>query len=235
MSVNLHQELIKARRKSQQENEILSAVFEILQQHESARERILENLQSANAGDGNYFIFDHLETDRIFNVDQIEKIAVDYRLRFLESHRFKNGFPEEVFTEIKRLEKLHNTTLKNFMVMAPTNAFKLDNYDDPLLFASIGNDYYYMVHKWGTEFSKLRKWKVLPFKSLGWFTFASLVVSFLLTLIFPLGRLAIGIPLAKVIIFLFLFKGIIGLGMYAFFMTCRKFNDGMWNSEFYNN
>ncbi len=235
MAVNLHKELIKTRKKSNDESKILAAVFQILHQHETDRENILASLSAENAGDGNDFVFDHLETDKIFHIDQIQKTAIDYRLRFLESHRFKNGFPEEVIVEIKKLETIHGTKLTNFMVMAPTNAFKLDNYDDPLLFASIGNDYYYLVHKWGKEFSNLRKFEVLPFKNLGWFTFFSLVVSIFLTAILPLSRLAVNVPMAKFIIFLFVFKSVIAVGLYGFFMGGRKFSDGMWNSRFYNN
>ena len=43
--------------------------------------------------------------------------------------------------------------------MAPSKLFELENYDDPLLFASLGDGYYYLIHKWGNDLSFLEKYQ----------------------------------------------------------------------------
>ena len=35
--------------------------------------------------------------------------------------------------------------------MAPSALFRLEKTDDPLLFVPLGNNYYYLVHKWGND------------------------------------------------------------------------------------
>ena len=99
-------------------------------------------------------MFDLLETDKIFHIDQIKKLAINFRLRFLDSHLFKNQIPDEAITKIRVLEKNHKTTLQGFKIIAPSKTFQLENYDDPLLFAPIGNNYYYLIHKWGNDLSR---------------------------------------------------------------------------------
>ena len=48
--------------------------------------------------------------------------------------------------------------------MAPSKLFKLKNADDPLLFASLGSDYFYLIDKWGNDLSYFRKISMWPFK-----------------------------------------------------------------------
>ena len=42
-------------------------------------------------------------------------------------------------------------------MMAPSKLFELENYDDPLMFVNLGNNYYYLIHKWGNDMSFFRK------------------------------------------------------------------------------
>ena len=96
----------------------------------------------------NQFDFDQLETNRIFHRDAIKKICIDYRLRFLNLSYFKSDVPVEAIERIKALEKSHKTEVKHMKIVAPSKLFRLKNADDPLLFVPIGNDYYYLIHKW---------------------------------------------------------------------------------------
>lgn len=232
MGTHLKQELLAARKIS--EEKVLLEVASILAAHEQHRSAILDSLHGEDPDDVNGFDFDLLEADRIFSLESIKKVCVDYRLRFLESTRFKNQFPEEALAEIRKLENEHGTRLGNFKIMAPTDAFKLDNYDDPLLFVPIGNDYFYLVHQWGNEINAWRKWKVLPFRNLGWFTVFCVLLSLVLTWMIPLNQLGKQVHMASVIVFLFLFKSVFAVAMYGFFMRGRSFSSSMWNSRFYN-
>ena len=105
----------------------------------------------------NKFTFDLLDTDKIYHIDQIKEICIDYRLRFLDSKFFKGEIPQEGISRIKALEKAHNIEIKGFKIIAPSKLFRLEDKDDPLLFAPIGNQYFYLIHRWGNDLHPLRK------------------------------------------------------------------------------
>src|SRR6056300_1748243 len=81
----------------------------------------------------NRFSIDLLKTENIFHIDQIKKVCIDYRLRFLDLAYFKGTLPESAEREIERLEKEHQTQLGDFKLMAPSVLFRLEKTDDPLL------------------------------------------------------------------------------------------------------
>jgi len=119
----------------------------------------------------NNFDFDLIESHRIYHLDQIREVCIDYRLRFLDIKYFKNDLPESAYQAINKIETDHGTVLTEFKIMAPSALFKLERKDDPLLFVSMGNNYYYLVHKWGNDLHPLRKLLMWPFKYLESFTF----------------------------------------------------------------
>lgn len=230
---NIHDELILKRKKSGQFIDQLVSVKALLAEDESKRIVIRKKLQSPSKTTENTFDFDSLETERIFHIDQIKATCIDFRLRFLDSHLYKIPFPEEVVSKIKNLEKIHQTQLSGFKLIAPSKVFQLKTYDDPVLFVPIGNDYYYLVHKWGNDLHPLRKWLVLPFRNLGslllFFLFLSAVCSFLLPENFY-GKAEIGTM--RLISFLFIFKYWCAIGIYYGVSHGKNFNTVIWNSNF---
>jgi hypothetical protein len=234
-NVNLEKQLLSLRDKTMRQDAILQEVQLLLTENQDKRNKISENIKRGTNEDENDFNFDLLETNKIFHIHQIKTICVDYRLRFLDSSLFKNTIPEEAITKIDYIQKQHNTTLAGFKIMAPSKAFHLVNYDDPMLFAPIGNGYYYLLHKWGDEFNTTRKWLVSPIKNLTNFTVFSIIISILLTLIIPISNLGKTIPMAKIIVFLFVFKSIIAVFLYYFFMLGKNFNSEIWQRKYYNN
>lgn len=227
--------LLRNRNKTISEPSILEEVFAVLNQDEVHRNQIKDALFSKSSTTTNFFNFDLLETDKIFHLEQIKTICIDYRLRFLESNLFQNPLPEEAITKINELQKLHKTELSGFKIVAPSSAFNLKNYDDPLLFAPIGNGYYYLIHKWGNDVSFLRKWKFKPIKNIENFLLFSVLLSCMVALITPETNLSRQIPMASVIVFLFAFKSIVGVALYYFFMMGKNFNTEIWNREFKEN
>ena len=131
------------------------------------------------------FNLDLLESNKIFHIDDIKKICIAYRLRFLDSKLFKGDIPQEAIHRIKQLEKDHHRQLSGFKLMAPSKLFRLENYDDPLLFAPMGNSYYYLIHKWGNDLSVWRKWLMYPFRNLDTVIVSTVLAAFLLALSFP--------------------------------------------------
>ncbi len=230
--IDLRDELRKARKSG---DKIILDVRQILADNQKKRDEVSERLRSGNFADSNDFDIDMLIPENVFHLSHIKKVCIDYRLRFLDSNMYKNGLPEEAISKIMHLEKAHQTKLAGFKIAAPSKAFALQNYDDPLLFAPIGNGYYYLVHKWGNDMSRWRKWLVLPFRNLMNFVILCIVISLVLTWMTPDSVLSRKVPMASTIIFLFLFKSVLAVLMYGFFMGGRRFNDMMWNSRFYNN
>lgn len=228
-------ELLSERRKFKSETQILEEINQLLQENEEARIAIQNKITNESSTKTNALVFDLLATDKIFHIQQIRTVCVDYRLRFLESHFFSTGLPEEAISKIHALEKEHQTQLEGFMIMAPTKAFQLLSYDDPLLFAPMGNDYYYLIHQWGNDINPTRKWLMKPFKNLMNFVCLCLVVSMLLTFLTPENNLSKSIPLANILIFLFMFKSIVAVFMYVFFMMGKNFNVAIWDRKYFNN
>jgi hypothetical protein len=232
---NLVNVLLRERNKAFKEGELLLQVKAILDRDEQQREAIRQKLGDDNNEDANDFVFDLLETDNIFHIGQIKKICIDYRLRFLSSHLFKNEVPEEAISKIKVLEKEHDTALSGFMIIAPSKHFHLKNYDDPLLFAPIGNGYYYLIHKWGNDLSPYRKMLVRPFRDMGSLLLLIAVVSLVLSIAVadnPFNK--VEKDLFILLAFLFTFKSLCGVALYFFFWRGKNFNTAIWDSEYYN-
>jgi len=234
-----HKTLLDALRTEQKktsEVSVLEAVQRILAENETERQQIKTTLQTESSSLSNAFQLDLLETDHIFHLSQIKKVCIDYRLRFLDSSLFANPIPEEAITQINALEKAHQTKLDGFTIAAPSKTFTLKQYDDPLLFAPIGNGYYYLIHQWGNDLKWYRKLSVLPIKNIVNFVIFCVLLSALFTLLTPETQLSKSIgEFAPVIIFLFLFKSVVVTIGYYFFMMGKNFNNVIWNREFKEN
>ena len=229
--VNLFEELLQERNKYISTNELTSLLKNIWTKEDSKKERITQSLKHTNNGSFNQLKFEEMETKNIFHKDTIKNICIRYRLRFLDSNLFKGEYPKNITKIISDIEKKHDTNLNNFMIMAPSKLFKIKSPDDPILFIPIGNNYYYLIHKWGEEFNYLRKLLVLPFKNIDNLTIFSVLVSVFFAL---LGKLFIpSLTSSEVfILFLFLVKGFIFIFFYTFFLTRKNFSESIWNSKY---
>ena len=69
--------------------------------------------QSSEPQSSNNFDFDQLETQRIFHLDQIKQVCINYRLRFLDLKYFKGNIPKEGIEKIIQLEKVWNQNLSS--------------------------------------------------------------------------------------------------------------------------
>lgn len=232
---NVEEKLLKARSKRLSEENILDHIQEIFREEDQKDEAILQTLSEGDGAERNSLNFDLLESNRIFHLSDIEKICIDYRLRFLDSKYFKGEIPYEALMEIKQLEKAHQTSLKGFKIIAPSKLFKLENADDPLMMAPIGNDYFYLVHKWGNDLHPLRKLLMWPFKTLENFALVLLGISFLLALMVPDGMFSPHQTTTEFfLIFFFIFKWIAGLAIFFGFKKGKNFSTAIWRSKYYN-
>lgn len=233
---DIEQQLYKERAKTLNEDQILKNVYNILNEEQVKEDAIMARMKNPQRPTPrNHFNIDLLDKDRIYHVDTIRSICIDYRLRFLDTKYFKNHIPIEALSEIKKLEKNHDITLKGFKIVAPSKMFKLENADDPLLFAPIGNGYFYLIHKWGNDLSPFRKAWAWSFKSFENLIAATILVSLIATCLVPGGIFSpetTGVQF--LLIFFFMFKSIASIVLYFAFAKGKNFNTAIWNSKYFN-
>lgn len=229
--VNIEEKLKRFRDKNHQGDTLIKEVYEIL----NKKSEIQNELQFPTQG-YNQFQFDLLDSEKIYHIDDIKEICIEYRLRFLSTKYFKGKYPNQALESIQKLEKAHQLKLQGFKIVAPSKLFKLENADDPVLFAPMGNNYFYLIHKWGKDLHPLRKYLVLPFKSFLNLGITVLAFSWVVANLIPLELFT---PKENSIyfwiLFLFVFKMIGTITIFYGVALGKNFNPAIWNSKYYNN
>ncbi|UZO79885.1 hypothetical protein NBT05_13120 [Aquimarina sp. ERC-38] len=232
---NIEARLSKVRAKHFDENTWKDQVEAVFATDSRKSDQILKTIKEGTYSDSNDFTFDLLETNRIYHIDQIKKICVDYRLRFLDTKYFKGKIPNEALSIIKDLEKQHDTQLQGFKIMAPSKLFKLENADDPLLFAPIGNGYFYLIHKWGNDLNPFRKLFMWFFKSFENLIVLTFLVSLLATFLVPDGLFSKENSVSNfIMVFFFMFKSVAAVVLFYGFALGKNFNTAIWDSKYFN-
>lgn len=231
--INLREELQANRTNIPTPKDILNEVYSVFDEVDYSHQKISRRIKNQSVKLENNLDLDLLETERIFHISSIKETCCTYRLRFLDSHLFKSALPNEAIAEIRHLEKIHQTELNGFKIMAPSKLFHLELSDDPLLFAPIGNGYYYLIHQWGNDLHPLRKWLVFPLKNMVNFVWLLFFVSVILTAFAPVQAFAKNSPqLMQMVLFLFTFKSLVGIAVYYGFAFGKNFNNEIWDSKY---
>ena len=233
---NIEQKLSSIKKKRILAEDIdLKQVYSILSNLDNELDRIENNVIIGNGVANNKFNIDLLNSDKIYHTKEIKQICIDYRLRFLDTKYFKGTIPVEGLSKIKALEKEHNIEIKGFKIIAPSKLFKLEDKDDPLLFAPIGNGYYYLIHQWGNDLHPFRKLLMWPFKNMANLIILVLLISFLVTLMIPNGLFSKSSTNAQFwILYFFMFKCIASVVIFYGFALGKNFSPAIWNSKYYN-
>ncbi len=233
---NIEQKLSSIKKKRILAEDIdLKQVYSILSNLDNELDRIENNVIIGNGVANNKFNIDLLNSDKIYHTKEIKQICIDYRLRFLDTKYFKGTIPAEGLSKIKALEKEHDTEIKGFKIIAPSKLFKLEDKDDPLLFAPIGNGYYYLIHQWGNDLHPFRKLLMWPFKNMANLIILVLLISFLVTLMIPDGLFSKSSTNAQFwILYFFMFKCIASVVIFYGFALGKNFSPAIWNSKYYN-
>lgn len=181
-----------------------------------------------------------LDPQRIFHVDDIRALCVKYRLRFLDAGLFKGKLPAQAVHGVRQLERTVGAPVTSFKMMAPAARFRLcDSEVDPLLFVPVGNDRYYLVHKWGTDLGWHRILLGWPVRSVGHLAAVVFALALLLTAVMP-AHLITSDPAAGFwgghrLLFLFWTSMVLTsftvFGWFAFF---GQFSVQCWNSRYFN-
>lgn len=232
---NIEIQLSRVRDHQISEKMLLENVYAFLREDADKEARIGKTISGDRKKKQNTFNTDLLETSNIYHLEHIRKICIDYRLRFLDTRYFKGEIPQEAIHRIKRLERIHNTELQGYKIIAPSRLFKLKDKDDPLLFVPIGNDYFYLIHKWGNDLHPLRKVLVWPFRNIVNLTLLVVLISYIVTLLVPDGLFSKTNSTAEFwIIFFFMFKCIASVVIFYGFALGKNFNPAIWRSKFFN-
>lgn len=232
---NIEEKLSSIAHKDVTQSDLIESIYELLKKDTEKEELIQKRLSGSAKNVQNNFDFDQLETDKIYHIDQIKKICIDYRLRFLDSKYFKGEIPAEGISKIKALEKSHDIDIEEFKIIAPSKLFRLEDKDDPLLFAPIGNNYYYLIHRWGNDLHPLRKAFAWPFKNIVNLTALVLLIAYFITLMVPEGLFSKSSSSAEFwIIYFFMFKSIASVVIFYGFALGKNFNPAIWNSKYFN-
>ncbi|WP_299207933.1 hypothetical protein [uncultured Dokdonia sp.] len=230
---NIQDKLIKERSKNATGDDILAQVQRVFEEDRLREKGIIDTLKGVDKDHFVPFNFDLLDKERIFHVKQIEKICVNYRLRFLDSKYFKGKYPQAALDEIKYLENKHETTLDGFKIIAPSKMFVLEKTDDPLLFAPMGNGYFYLIHKWGNDLHPLRKLMMWPYKSFENLIVLIVLLSLIATALIPDGLFTKKQDFSQdIMVFFFMFKSIAAVVLFYGFALGKNFNPAIWNSKY---
>jgi len=191
MGINLKKELDQSKEqqleRSVNERDSVQEVKLLLAGEDQEDKRILRNLGSNSTVmqlenfKGDNIQWENLEKEygQVFTIDQIKQLAVDYRLRFLNSNHFVGDMDREVTAKIKEFSKatgvkLDDSTLRyNFYILSVPSSFSLTTVRatrfeewkerrrlaalDPVLFYKIDDTHYRLIHQWGKEFTTWRR------------------------------------------------------------------------------
>jgi len=237
--VDLEKALIREKQREEAKNPdtVLQAFKDLLVADDKKDDEILAAIFAGGSDLSNQLRIKDLDPDKIFTTQQIKNLCTQYRLRFLDTKYFKGEIPYEAISKIKALQRDHDTELRAFKMVAPAPMFNLQNKDkDPLLMLPLGNDRFYLAHKWGNDLHPLRKLMVYPFRSFKTllFTVAALA-AFIVALIpdsvmmGPYDKNTVGL---RVIFFFYLFLAFSGLTALYGFSRLKNFNSELWNSRY---
>lgn len=179
-----------------------------------------------------------IDEKNLYSKEDIRKVAIRYRLRFLDSEKFKPEIPHEAIAKVKALEKRTSEKFQKFKILAPSEMFVLEDCDkDPVLFAELNDGRYFLIHQWGSDMAWWRSLIHFPlrnFKTLGLTIFT---ISLLLSLLVPTDFIVSGeianSGMVRFAFFAWSFVCITAIVTYIGFAFFKSLSTSQWNSPFF--
>jgi len=233
--VDLLIQLKKCKEKNTKESDaIISEVNRILHKDLYSEKNVLNNLKHYNRS---FELIDEEDVDKnqIFKLSEIKKLAIKYRLRFLDSQCCKSDFPYESVLKIEHINSEYKKSLKGFKVLSTGNFFKSPkNEDNALLFAPTNLGNYYLIHKWGKSLKWHRKFFSWPLRNIETLFLTIIIVTFIITMSLPtylitLDRKATYWCAYRIGIFFHLFIFNMGVTAYVTFAFSKNLSSSIWN------
>lgn len=166
------------------EEALINETNKILKQDLFDDKKILANLRQYEES------FEYAEEDQdhlkeVFTLQHIKAIAIEYRLKFLESKHFRPEFPYEAILKIKDHNRLYRKDLKHFFVLTTDSHFKNNSSEEALLFAKTVYGNYLLIHRWGEPLDKWRKLKNLLLRDFEYLFMSVVTITLCTTLCLP--------------------------------------------------
>jgi len=270
MKVSIDKELEKASQEQKQKYNIdpINEVKLLLAGDSSEDARILRGLSQNSQFNriekvrGEQLELENFENEyegKVYTIDQIQKLCVDYHLRFLQSKNYTGTYDIEVASKIKEFAKntkspIDEYTLgRRFFMLAPSEMFSLRDEKyiskaelrrqaDPAIFYQIDQNHYRLIHKWGDDFTIFRL--IEGFRWRSWWSHQWFNTIMLAPIVAAIYFLCFESPAAQFEnypIFNTLIIGLISFGLAHLFFGLWKQDEGQaisgffsktnWNSE----
>ena len=233
--INVADELHKLQQNSP---EILEQVLSILRTSEDKDKDVNERLKSGKIVSSEEIQLEHIEADKIFSLSSIEATCIKYRLRFLNSNHFKSEIPYSAIQAINEFEKKNQVKVQQFKIMAPYGMFHLtDKNEDPLLFAQLNNNQFYLLHQWGNDLSWFRSLLYYPIQSI--YTYFTSVICFAALIAWGIPFEWLQVQKESEMLFRFWLNTHFTIAFFFFFLFLGSlsnagFSDSSWKSKHYN-
>lgn len=102
----------------------------------------------------------------VYHIDDIRKICMEYNMRMLPSSLYRGPVDPMFGAKVKRFQQERQLSKEevedNFFIVAPAKAFDLEQRQrpvvdiDPLLLYKVNDNFYKLVHQWGSDLNLLR-------------------------------------------------------------------------------
>lgn len=182
--INLKDEFLK---KPDAPNALLLQVADLFRASVKKEENIHQRL--GQPPQGKPFDFQQLDmadASRVLTLEGVKKVCLKYNLRFLDTVHFKAPFPYEAVLAIKRFEEKYGVIIDQFKIAAPADVFQLEEcHQDPVLFARLSDNQYYLLHQWGKDLTWYRAILAYPIKN---------IYTYFMCMWIPAIIIAFGIP-----------------------------------------
>lgn len=232
--LNIKSELVKERSRQQR---LMNDVTGILNESLERDKDVLNRLK--NSGSSSAISVNEEDENRIYTLDQIRKICIRYRLRFLSTSLFKATFPYEAISRINELEKKLNRKIDDFRIIAPSKAFDLENINqDPLLFAQLADGRYYLIHHWGKDLKWYRRILTWPLQNFTTYFISLWILAAILSFGIPGSVMHLLSRDSELFLRLWLtvhsFIAFMGITFWLAMSYEKTFSSLNWESKYYN-
>jgi hypothetical protein len=229
------EEKLREKQGDVQAEALLAEVRAILNEAVQEEQRILHELNNGSTSLG-IPSPDALQADRIFHIDAIRELCIEYRLRFLPSDRFKGEIPHAALAELRRIERGAGHDIGGHHVVAPSSLFRLDDPQaDPMLFVPVTADHWYLVHRWGNDMKWYRRLVCYPVRDVYAYIHTLVVFSALLALLVPGSWLEApsesGTLVMRYFVFLYSFVAMAAMSAFLGFQFAKNFSANLWDSR----
>lgn len=216
------------------EDKLLLEANKLIKRDLYRNKQLLENLEKYNKS---FEILDEeiLDKANIYQLYEIKKLAVIYRLKFLETKSYRSEIPYTAVLKTDYLNELNRKEINSFKILAPAEAFLSSKTEQcTLLFAKTNEENYYLIHQWGKNLSWYRKWLYLPLQRFENLVTTVFLITLTLTLCLPTSLITLDDTAdywsgyrAAAFFHLLIFN--FGVTVYFTFTLAKNFSDAIWN------